>query len=245
MTPGVFQVALFLVAGVFYFIPAGAVFARQQHNDDAPAQVLAPGYHALEYVAPEPGTYKLPPLGRAGDGSILDEQGRERPLHDFFGDKYVILSFIYTSCSDVNGCPLATFVLGQLQQRLAKDTHLQDHVRMISLSFDPDVDSPAVMTEYGKRFNRNNFDWRFLTTGSTRQLQPVLRGFNQSVQNEYNKAGEYAGVISHILRVFLIDKKRRIRNIYSVSFLHADTVINDIKTLVIEDEAGTHKTPGS
>ena len=48
---------------------------------------------------------------------------------------------------------------------------------MISLSFDPDFDTPAVMTKYGGQFNRDNYDWRFLTTGSTRQLQPLLQGF--------------------------------------------------------------------
>lgn len=225
-----------MAAGVLYFGLAEAVFAQQQHEHDNTAQILAPGYRVLEYTAPEPGTYKLPPLGMTGDGLILDEQGREQPLRDFFGDKYVVLSFIYTSCNDVNGCPLATFVLGQLPPRLADDTYLRDHVRMVSLSFDPDVDSPAIMTRYGSQFNRNNFDWRFFTTASARQLQPVLQAFNQPVQKEYNETGEYAGVISHILRVFLIDKKRRIRNIYSVSFLHVDTVVNDIKTLVMEDE---------
>ena len=171
---------------------------------------------------------------------VLDERGRERSLEDFFGDKFVVLSFIYTNCNDVNGCPLASFVLGQLQQRLSRDSSLADQVRMISLSFDPDFDTPAVMTKYGRQFNRDNYDWRFLTTGSTRQLQPLLQGFNQSVQKEYDESGEYRGVISHILRVFLLDKASQVRNIYSVSFLHADTVINDIKTLAMEyDNDGT------
>ena len=111
---------------------------------------------------------------------------------------------------------------------------MADQVRMISLSFDPDFDTPVVMTKYGRQFNRDNYDWRFLTTGSTRQLQPLLQGFNQSVLKEYDESGEYRGVISHILRVFLLDKASRVRNIYSVSFLHADTVINDIRTLAME-----------
>ena len=171
---------------------------------------------------------------------VLDERGRERSLEDFFGDKFVVLSFIYTNCNDVNGCPLASFVLGQLQQRLSRDSRLADQVRMISLSFDPDFDTPVVMTKYGRQFNRDNYDWRFLTTGSTRQLKPLLQGFNQSVQKEYDESGEYRGVISHILRVFLLDKASQVRNIYSVSFLHADTVINDIKTLAMEyDNDGT------
>ena len=43
-----------------------------------------------------------------------------------------------------------------------------------------------------------------------------------------------SGAISHILRVMLIDKQRRVRNIYSVSFLHADTVLSDVQTLLLE-----------
>ena len=226
--------AVFLAAGGFCFFSAAAITAQSQHQHDAPAQILAPGYRVLEYNAPEPGTYQLPPIGNAGAGLVLDETGRERSLDEFFGDKFVVLSFIFTNCNDVNGCPLATFVLGQLQQRLSRDSRLKDEVRMISLSFDPDYDTPEVMAEYGSRFNRDNHDWRFLTTASTEQLQPLLQGFNQPVQKEYNEAGEYTGVISHILRVFLLDKASRVRNIYSVSFLHADTVISDIKTLAME-----------
>ena len=222
-----------LAVGVFCLIPAPTLHAQHQHDEQA--QILAPGYRVLEYEAPEPGTYRLPPLGRAGSGLVLDETGRERPLDAFLGEKFVVLSFIFTSCNDVNGCPLATFVLGQLQQRLDADSRLKDQVRMLSLSFDPDFDTPQVMVKYGRQFNRNNYDWRFLTTASTERLQPLLRGFNQSVQKEYNEAGEYTGNISHILRVFLLDKASQVRNIYSVSFLHTDTVLNDIRTLVMEE----------
>ena len=236
MKRSVFAPAILVAAGVFCLFPAVALHAQHQH--DAPAQVLAPGYRVLEYDAPEPGSYQLPPLGSAGAGLVLDETGRERPLDEFLGDKFVVLSFIFTSCNDVNGCPLATFVLGQLQQRLDADTRLRDQVRMVSLSFDPDFDTPQVMVEYGRKFNRNDYDWRFLTTASTERLQPLLRGFNQSVQKEYDEAGEYTGNISHILRVFLLDKASRVRNIYSVSFLHADTVINDIITLAMEGGDG-------
>ena len=135
--------AVLMSAGVFCLGSAASLHA--QHRHEAAAPVLAPGYRVLEYDAPEPGSYRLPPLGAAGAGLVLDETGRERPLGEFFGDKFVVLSFIFTSCNDVNGCPLATFVLGQLQQRLAAERRLRDQVRMISLSFDPDFDTPQVM----------------------------------------------------------------------------------------------------
>ncbi|MEJ2088601.1 MAG: hypothetical protein P8Y69_09050 [Gammaproteobacteria bacterium] len=49
-----------------------------------------------------------------------------------------------------------------------------------------------------------------------------------------DEAGNLLGTMSHVLRVYLIDAERRIRNIYSVSFLHADTIASDVETLLME-----------
>jgi cytochrome c peroxidase len=77
----------------------------------------------------------------------------------------------------------------------------------------------------------------FLTTRSPEALAPILAGYNQVVDPDYNEKGEIVGAFSHMLRVFLIDKQKRIRNIYSVSFLHPDILINDVRTLLLEDGA--------
>lgn len=50
----------------------------------------------------------------------------------------------------------------------------------------------------------------------------------------YNEDGSYSGTMSHILRVYVIDSDRRIRNIYSAGFLHVDTVMNELRTLQME-----------
>ena len=55
--------------------------------------------------------------------------------------------------------------------------------------------------------------------------------------------GDYTGTMSHILRVFLIDKNRNIRNIYSTSFLHADTVANDVRSLLMEQSSRATLAP--
>jgi cytochrome c peroxidase len=65
-------------------------------------------------------------------------------------------------------------------------------------------------------------------------LQPVLEEYQQNIQKVYDEQGVFTGTFSHILRVYLIDTKKQLRNIYSVSFLHADTLINDVKTLLNE-----------
>jgi len=56
-------------------------------------------------------------------------------------------------------------------------------------------------------------DWQFLTTASEVELQPILEGYGQWRQREYDESGKYTGSMSHILRVFLIDRQRRIREV--------------------------------
>jgi cytochrome c peroxidase len=197
---------------------------------------LAPGYGDLGYRAPAPGTYNLPAFKTAADGVVLDEDGRSVRLYDLYGDKIVLLSFIYSSCSDINGCPLATAVLSRIKKHLDSDPQLADNLRLLSLSFDPDHDTPEVMKLYGRSFSGGKSEWQFLTTESQQALAPILEAYSQSVQPEYNEKGELTANISHILRVFLIDRDRQIRNIYSVSFLHPEILMNDVRTLLMETE---------
>lgn len=195
---------------------------------------LASGYGELGYVAPHVGSYRLPVLQPAADGAVIREDGRRVRLHQLYGDKIVLLSFIYSTCSDVNGCPLATAVLARIKQRLDREPELAAGLRLLSLSFDPIHDTPEVMQRYGNSFSGGGSEWRFLTTASQQALVPILKNYNQSILPEYNEKGEITGTFSHILRVYLIDRERQVRNIYSVSFLHPDLLINDVKTLLME-----------
>jgi cytochrome c peroxidase len=199
------------------------------------ATVLAPGYGELDYTPPAPGTYHLPPLGIAADGRVRDASGKALRLAEVLDGKLVLLGFIYTHCPDVNGCPLASYVMKQVQGRLAEDEQLKGQVRLISLSFDPESDTPAAMMAYSHHFRRKDFDWRFLTTDSEADLQPILQAYGQFREKIYNRDGSYAGSMSHILRVYLIDRKQRIRNIYSAGFLNTDTAVNDLRTLLMEE----------
>ncbi len=170
-------------------------------------------------------------------------QGQAQRLHDFLGDKFVVLSFIYTQCDDINGCPLATYVSSQVQNRLLQNPVLKNEVRFISLSFDPANDTPETMQKYGHNFIQESFDWQFLTTESEKDLDPILEKYSQSILRDVDENGETSSSISHILRVFLIDKQKQIRNIYSTSFLHPDTIVNDIKTLATKSIVRTNRPP--
>lgn len=196
------------------------------------APALAPGYGSLGFEAPVPGTYTLPVLGPAADGPVLDDGGKPRRLHELFGDRVVLLSFIYTSCNDVNGCPLATWVLGRVQAPILADPRLRDRVRLLSLSFDPARDTPAQVREYGSRFREESFDWQFLTTTGKADLQPILDAYGQWTMPERDASGNVTGAVAHLLRVYLVDDQRHIRNIYNANFLHPDILVNDLLTVI-------------
>ena len=208
------------------------VLSAPVQGDSGRSEVLAPGYRALHFPAPAPGSYRLPALGRATDGSILNSQGEALSLHQLMGDKIVLLSFIYSTCGDVNGCPLATAVFHKIKRQLAKAPEMSQQLRLLTLSFNPQYDTPEKMQQYSQGFQGQGIDWQFLTTRSDDQLTPILDGYGQSVTKNYDQQGLFTGTFSHQLRVFLIDRTKRIRNIYSVAFLHPETVINDVKTVL-------------
>jgi len=221
-----------LITVLLLALPMAATSQQEPHHKPtAQTPVLAPGYSALEFSAPEPGTYVLPPLGDAADGVLLDSKGRTVKLHELYDDKTIVLSFIYTSCPDINGCPLATYVLSLVQKRLAADEWAKANVRLVSVSFDPANDTPDVMADYGQHFRHGAIDWRFLTAESDNTLNPILRDYDQSVIQDRGPDGKALTTMSHILRVYLIDADKRIRNIYSPSFLHPDILYADIRTV--------------
>jgi cytochrome c peroxidase len=202
---------------------------------DQPQVILAPGYSPLKFIAPEAGSYLLPALGQAANGQVFNTKNTGIELYDLMGDKTVLLSFIYSTCSDVNGCPLATAVFHKIKRRLENEPQLTNQLRLLTLSFNPEHDTPKVMENYVKGLQRSSLDWQFLTTRSEQELLPILQHYRQSIQKIVDQEGRSTGTFSHILRVYLIDKNKKIRNIYSVSFLHADTLINDVKTLIADD----------
>jgi cytochrome c peroxidase len=204
------------------------------HTDLGAAAPLPIGYGALGYDAPVPGTYALPPLFGAADGPVLADDGTTTRLHQIFGDRVVVLSFVYSTCSDVAGCPLATAVLHRLQQRLQEAPAIADRVRLVTFSFDASHDTPEAMRQYGEGLRGKAPDWRFLSAASAATLQPILAAYDQTVRIDYDAQGRALDTFSHLLRVYLIDPDKRVRNIYSASFLHPDLLVADIRTLLLE-----------
>lgn len=188
-----------------------------------------------DYQAPIPGTYSLPIIKAAGDGEVVDSQNHALHLRELTHGRITVMSFIYTRCAAAKACPYATGVLRQLHQQSQDDPALVKGMRLVSMSFDPAADTPERMAEYSTlaRSTRPAAEWKFLTTRSRAQLQPILDSYGQAV-NKRSNPNDPQGPLYHILRVFLIDADGDVRNIYSSDTLDPRLVLADVKTLLSE-----------
>jgi protein SCO1/2 len=132
---------------------------------------------------------------KAPDFVLLNQDGDRFDSKTLRG-KVVVLNFIFTTCTDV--CPLFTSNLAQLQRAL-KNEYAKD-VFLISITTDPEIDSPKVLKSYAQRYQADFRNWVFLT-GSEAQLKPVWSGFGVRVI----KKGR--GLVQHTSLTTVVDRQ--------------------------------------
>jgi protein SCO1 len=189
------------------------------------------------------GTYDLQKIFQAPDGDVLDSKGNSVKLSELTTGKYTLLTFFYDMCADANGCPYAFSTMHIVKNFLERTPALSKQVRFLSISFDPARDTPMMMAGLEKRVNRNNkdfsIDWRYLTTKNVDTLIPLIDAYGQNVDVAFDAiTGQRKMEFPHVLKIYLIDPKGFIREIYSTTFLSPEMLLNDIETLMIETEKG-------
>ena len=189
----------------------------------------------MQFVPPPAGSYSLQHIQTCPDGVLLDAAGRERRLSTLTHGQITLLTFFYTSCPDPLGCPFAFGLMNSLRQRIAADASLAGGVRFVSISFDPSHDSPQQLRSYARGVAAGTgVEWDFLTAPSMAQLLPLLQDFGQDVRVQADRQGRALRAISHMLKLFLIDAGGTVREIYALDYLQPEVMLNDIRTLRME-----------
>jgi protein SCO1/2 len=155
-------------------MPASGVLAHEAHRHGAP-----PKDNAVTSPQAPPG--KVPRRLDEGeqrryftDTRLLDQDGREvRFYTDALRGKIVLISFIYTSCTDI--CPVLMHNLSDVQNSLG-DRFGRD-VFFVSISVDPEDDTPEELKKYAQRFEAKP-GWTFLT-GPKKDVDAVIRRFGE------------------------------------------------------------------
>lgn len=183
------------------------------------------------YEPPAPGTYALPPLDRVGRWHLLDSRGGTSALPGVDGDEVAVIAFVYRGCHQTQGCTAALAMLQRLDREIARDTRLSGRVRLVTVSFDPRNDSPADMAQLREALAPHG-RWDFLTAADESSLRPILEDFGQDAVRTGAERSEGADALRHVLKVFLVDGRRDVRNVYSAEFLRWQLVRNDLLTVL-------------
>jgi cytochrome c peroxidase len=102
-------------------------------------------------------------------------------------------------------------VLQQVDRLLSERPEVAKRVSLLSVSFDPERDTPARLAEIREGLSPRT-EWRFLTGATMADLQPVLDDFNQPVAKLWHEDGNWSGLFRHVLKVYLLDADHQVRN---------------------------------
>lgn len=131
----------------------------------------------------------------------------------------VVLTFIYTRCPLPDYCPLMTQNFVRLQKRI-RDERLGP-VHLVSVTFDPQYDSPAILREYSGRFDADLSSWTF-ATGDSSDVASLAHRFGVYYRTQ-------GGEIIHNLSTALIGADGRIRRIWRGNDWTVDQIVTAIR----------------
>jgi cytochrome oxidase Cu insertion factor (SCO1/SenC/PrrC family) len=194
------------------------------------------GVFSPKFTPPAVGTYDLPVIRHVPPVVLIDVTGRRVSTASLMPGKVAIVSFIYTTCSDRLGCPLAGMALKELQAQLQREG-LQDQTVLLSISLDPERDTPKQLATYGRIYGAESSLWHLLTAPSEQALRTALASYGQDRVKVYDEDGRFTGRYRHVLKVFLVDREGQVRNIYSTGSLVPQMIVNDIRTVLAEKSA--------
>jgi protein SCO1/2 len=169
---------------------------------------------------------RLADIGPAPEVALVDVQGRPFRLSDLRG-KAVVVSFIYTTCNGT--CPATTRELVRARKALEQAGLWGTRAEFVSISLDPERDTPEVLARYAKQQGADADAWHFLT-GPAPRVGKVLASWDMWARRDAS------GVLDHPSRVFLIDPRGRRREIYNLDFLTPRAILEDVKAVLDESD---------
>lgn len=129
--------------------------------------------------------------------TLEDSKERKYSISEF-EDKYVFITFLYTSCTTV--CPELEYNMAQVYNKIPKK-YMGEDIVFLSISFDPVRDTPATLEKYRGYFKSDGETWRMARVPDQAELKSLLNNFSVIVIPDEN------GTFAHNSAFYLVDKK--------------------------------------
>jgi protein SCO1 len=174
-----------------------------------------------------PGAVAAAPVARLKRGdalpslALVDQDGRPFTGDDLRGHA-TIVTFIFTRCPLPEFCPVVTSRFKELQAALGREPSLPSDTRLLSITLDPEFDTPAVLQAYARAIGADSRRWRFVS-GDPAEVLRVARAF--SVHVERNGV-----LLDHTLATALIDPSGRVAEIWRGNGWKASEVLAALRS---------------
>ena len=157
--------------------------------------------------------------------TLRNQDDREIHIKNYRG-KAVLLTFIYTRCPVPDYCTLMSNNFAQIDRALGQDPELYGKTHLLSISIDPEYDTPKVLRSYGaahtERYQNETFaHWEF-ATGTSEQVKEIAQFFGLTYIPEKDQ-------IIHALRTVIVDPQGKVAKIYRGNEWKPEEVVEDLK----------------
>jgi protein SCO1/2 len=205
-------------------------------NDAYLTKVKRIGEAPLEQAPPETtvatsassGFELLKPGETVPDSEFVDQDGRKRKFSAFRGST-VILTFIYTKCPIPTYCPMMDRNFITLQEHFQDDPALKN-VHLVTVSFDPITDTPAVLKKHARELKADLKRWTFLT-GDRDEIDRFASRFGLSVA----RAPDDPRDITHNLRTAIVSPEGKLKKVYTGNEWTPKDILEDLKPVANAD----------
>lgn len=183
------------------------------------------GTHVASTIAPPaPSTAsasveELEPGAALPDCTLTNQLGQTIRLSDFNG-KALAFTFIFTRCPFPTYCPRMNNNLGTAQRLLAKAS-TGTNWQLLSISFDPEWDTPARLAKYAETYRYDPAHWSF-ATGTAEHVRKLGESFGLMY---YRKGGS----IEHNVRTVVVDASGRVRKIFAGNEWQPAELVEEMK----------------
>ena len=168
---------------------------------------------AEAWVEPKPGD-EVP------DFKLIDQNGKRFGFHRYRG-RVVVLTFIYTRCPLPDYCPLMTDNFAQIEKELKSSPELNPGIRLLSITLDPEYDSPKVLREYAAAHSTGSDRWDY-ATGTKDEIKQIGTYFGM----QYWVEGDQ---IIHGLRTAIVGPDGKLVKLYRGNEWKPDEILSEAR----------------
>ncbi|MDQ5846968.1 MAG: SCO family protein [Acidobacteriota bacterium] len=162
---------------------------------------------------------------------LINQDGKTIRIHDYKG-KPLLLTFIFTRCQDPDQCTLMSSNFATINQELQKQPELYGKTHLLSISFDPEYDTPKVLRSYGAAFTGKYADETFETwefaSGTADEVKGIAQFFGLRYYRDEQTGKEQ---MIHSLRTALIGPDSKVVKIYRGNDWKPEEVLKETQNL--------------